>query len=346
MGFVSDLLRSVRLSGGIFFHAEFSAPFCVESPTCEHIADILGLGSKRVVPFHVVDGGACETRIAGREPVPLVAGDVVVFFHGGTHVVASPGATRKVAIEPLLPPPPYHGRIQDISHGGGGAVTTMMCGFLHHDPIVFNPLFCGLPEVIVVSGRVHDDTKRLQRILRDIEDEARAVRPGSECLLIRLTELLFIEVLRTFMARTPRGRGAWLRGGQDPFVNRALQLLHAQPSRNWSLVALSREVGRSRSALSERFAEVVGVTPMQYLAQWRMQLAAQLLLESDSTIAAIAARVGYSSEASFNRAFRRIVGMPPATWRRANGRRGVSVTEAAARESGARVQAAAAGARC
>lgn len=344
MGFVSDLLRPVRLSGGVFFRAEFSAPFCVESPTCEHIADILGLGSRRVVPFHIVNGGSCEARIAGRDPIPLVADDVVVFFHGGTHVVASPGATRKVSIEPLLPPPPYHGRIQGISHGGGGAVTAMMCGFLHHDPIVFNPLFGSLPEVIAVSGREHDNAKRLHRIFRDIEDEARAVRPGSECLLTRLTELLFIEVLRTYMARTPRGRSGWLRGIQDPFVNRALQLLHEQPARGWSLAALSREVGRSRSALSERFSEIVGVPPMQYLAQWRMQLAGQLLLESDSPIAAIAVRVGYSSEASFNRAFRRIVGMPPASWRRAKGRRSVSVTDATARESGAPIRGAEAGA--
>jgi AraC family transcriptional regulator, alkane utilization regulator len=320
MGFVSDLLRPVRLSGGVFFRAEFSAPFCVESPTCEHIADILGLGSRRVVPFHIVNRGSCEARIAGRDPIPLVADDVVVFFHGGTHVVASPGATRKVSIEPLLPPPPYHGRIQGINHGGGGAVTAMMCGFLHHDPIVFNPLFGSLPEVIAVNGREHDNAKRLNRIFREIEDEARAVRPGSECLLTRLTELLFIEVLRTYMERTPRGRSGWLRGVQDPFVNRALQLLHEQPARSWSLAALSREVGRSRSALSERFSEIVGVPPMQYLARWRMQLAAQLLLDSEATVAGVGARVGYGSEAAFNRAFRRVVGRPPAAWRREHSR--------------------------
>ena len=320
MGIVSHVLRSVRLSGGVFFHAEFSAPFCVESPTCEQISDLLGLGSRRVVPFHIVKGGSCEARIARRDPIPLEADDVVVFFHGGTHVVASPGADRKVSIEPLLPPPPYHGRIQDISHGGGGAVTIMMCGFVHHEPIVFNPLFGSLPKVVVVSGREHDHTRRLHRILQDIEDEARVMRPGSECLMARLTELLFIEVVRTYLERTPGVRGGWLRGIQDPHVHRALQLLHEQPARDWSLAELGREVGRSRSALSERFSEIVGVPPMQYLARWRMQLAAQLLLDSEATVAGVGARVGYGSEAAFNRAFRRIVGMPPAAWRRAHSR--------------------------
>jgi AraC-like DNA-binding protein len=320
MGLVSHLLRSVRLSGGVFFRAEFSAPFCVESPTCDHIAELLELGPRRVVPFHIVMRGTCEARIGGRDPIALTADDVVVFFHGGTHEVASPGAAHRVPIAPLLPPPPYHGRIQDVSHGGGGAVTTMMCGFLHHEPVVFNPLFCGLPEVIVVGRRERDHTRRLHRILQDIEDEARVMRPGSECLMARLTELLFIEVLRTYMARVPDGGSHWLHGIGDPFVSRALQLIHEQPARDWSLAELGREVGRSRSALSERFSEIVGVPPMQYLARWRMQLAAQLLLDSEATVAGVGARVGYGSEAAFNRAFRRVVGLPPAAWRREHSR--------------------------
>lgn len=321
MGFVSDLLRPVRLSGGVFFRAEFSAPFCVESPSCEHIADILGLGSRRVVPFHIVNGGSCEARIAGRDPISLEADDVAVFFHGGTHVVASPGARRKISIEPLLPPPPYSGRIQGITYGGGGPVTTMLYGFLHHDPVVYNPLFHGLPQVIAVSGRERDHARRLHRILQNIEDETRVVRPGAECLLTRLAELLFIEVLRTYMARASEGENGWLRGVQDPFVSRALQLMHSEPARDWTLAALSREVGRSRSALSESFSELVGVPPMRYLARWRMQLAAQLLLDSGATVAGIAAHVGYRSEVAFNRAFRRVAGMPPAAWRRMKTRR-------------------------
>jgi AraC-like DNA-binding protein len=321
MGFVSDLLRPVRLSGGVFFRAEFTAPFCVESPSCEHIADILGLGSRRVVPFHIVNGGLCEARIAGRDPITLEADDVVVFFHGGTHVVASPGARGKVSIEPLLPPPPYGGRIQGITYGGGGPVTTMLCGFLHHDPVVYNPMFHSLPQVIAVSGRERDHARRLHRILQDIEDETRVVRPGGECLLTRLTELLFIEVLRTYMARASAGENGWLRSVHDPFVSRALKLIHSEPASDWTLTALSREVGRSRSALSESFSELVGLPPMRYLARWRMQLAAQLLLDSDATVAGVAAHVGYRSEVAFNRAFRRIVGMPPAAWRRMKTRR-------------------------
>jgi AraC-like DNA-binding protein len=318
---LSDMLRSVRLSGGVFFHASFSAPFCVESPTSEHIAELLELGSGQVVPFHIVVEGSCEARVEGERPVTLGPDDVVVFFHGGTHIVASPGETEAVPIAPLLPPPPYGGRIQRVRHGGGGPLTVMMCGFLKHEAAVFNPLFSSLPRVVTVNGRSGDGTQHLFEVLQIIEEEARAARPGGACLLARLTELMFIEVLRTFLLEAPSNGGGWLRGTQDPFVSRSLQLLHSAPDRDWTLEMLCREVGRSRSALAGGFSQLVGLPPMQYLARWRMELAAQLLVNRDMTVSEVARHVGYHSDVAFSRAFRRISGLSPVAWSRREARR-------------------------
>jgi AraC-like DNA-binding protein len=318
---LSDILRSVRLSGGVFFHASFSAPFCVESPPCEHIAELLDLGAGQVVPFHIVVEGSCEARVGGENPVVLESDDVVIFFHGGTHVVASRGATEAVPIAPLLPPPPYDGQIQHIRHGGGGPLTIMICGFLQHETAVFSPLFSSLPRVVAVSGRSGDGKQHLFEILQIIEEEARAARPGGSCLLARLTELMFIEVLRAYLLEAPSEDGGWLRGTQDPFVSRSLQLLHSAPDRDWTLEKLCREVGRSRSALAEGFSRLVGLPPMQYLARWRMELAAQLLTTCDMTVSEVARHVGYHSDVAFNRAFRRISGLPPVAWSRREARR-------------------------
>lgn len=321
MDILSDILRSVRLSGGVFFHARFSAPFCVESPTCEQVAELLDLGSGQVVPFHIVVDGSCEARIDGESSVTLGPDDVVVFLHGGTHIVASPGTTEAVPIAPLLPPPPYDGQIQRIRYGGGGPLTVMMCGFLQHETAVFNPLFGSLPRVVAVNGRSGDKKQHLFDILQIIEEEARAARPGGACLLARLTELMFIEVLRTYLLEAPPKDGGWLRGTQDPFVSRSLQLLHSAPDRDWTLETLCREVGRSRSALAEGFSQLVGLPPMQYLARWRMELAAQLLVDCDMTVSEVARHVGYHSDVAFSRAFRRISGLPPAAWSRKEARR-------------------------
>lgn len=318
MDLISSQLRAVRMSGGIFFRARFSEPFCVETPSCSEVAEMLGLGSRRVVPFHVVVGGTCDARIDGLDAVGLETGDVVVFLHGGTHVVASAeDAGDATPIAPLIPPPPY-GRIQEIRHGGGGAVTEMICGFLHHDAAFFNPMLLALPKVLTVGGAWSDPLLPLSQILQLIEDESREQRPGGECLLTRLSELMFMEVLRRYIEELRPDEGGWLSGFQDPFVGQILQRFHSDPGGDWSLETLSREVKLSRSALADRFSRCVGQPPMRYLTSLRMQRATELLRGTDMTVSGVAARVGYGSEVAFHRAFRRLIGAPPAEWRRRN----------------------------
>jgi AraC-like DNA-binding protein len=315
MDLISDLLRVIRLSGAVFFRAEMSTPWNITAPSGDQIASMFEFGQQRVVPFHVVVRGACQARAEGADPILLEEGDVVVFPHGHLHTLATDGASHSTFAGSLLPPPPYQG-LPVISHGGGGSVTELVCGFLRHDDAIFNPLLASLPTVLAVGDRSEADAPPLTGILRFIEHEVSSQRPGSASQLERLTELMFVEVLRRHMEEMPLHESGWLAGLRDPFVGRTLQLIHEEPARDWSVESLSREVGRSRSALVERFTSLIGEPPMRYLTAWRMQLAALLLQEDDTTVATVAEQVGYGSEAAFSRAFRRVVGMPPATWSR------------------------------
>jgi AraC-like DNA-binding protein len=212
-----------------------------------------------------------------------------------------------------------------------------VCGYLHCDQR-FNPLIGALPTMICVCGRdktreeitAIESTKTAGLVLVEADgwlgstlnhtiEEASTMNPGSSAILVRLTELLYVEVLRRYMQRLRVGQTGWLAGVQDAEVGRALRLLHAQPEREWTIEELAREVGVSRSGLAQRFTELTGESPMRYLTGWRIQLAKHLMLQLALPIAEVADRVGYESEAAFNRAFKRNVGVPPATWRKRSG---------------------------
>jgi AraC family transcriptional regulator, alkane utilization regulator len=226
-------------------------------------------------------------------------------------------------------------RILQLDYGGGGEATRFVCGFLHCDQR-FNPLIGALPTMLCVCGRDSagqgepsevETAKRpgvvlvdaggwLASTLRHTIEEADGMYPGSSAMLARLTELLYVEVLRRYMQRLPSGHTSWLAGVKDPEVGRALRLLHARPERQWTVEDLAREVGASRSGLAQRFTELAGEAPMRYLTGWRIQLAKHLILQAGLPIAEVADRVGYESEAAFNRAFKRHVGEPPVAWRK------------------------------
>lgn len=146
--------------------------------------------------------------------------------------------------------------------------------------------------------------------------EARQAGPGSRSVLLRLSELMFVEVVRCCVTEQHAARTGWLAGLSDPLVGRALIALHHEPARSWTLEALARDIGSSRTQLAESFARIVRVPPMQYLTQWRMQLAAKLLSGAPTKVAGVARQVGYASEAAFSRAFKRFAGVSPARWRR------------------------------
>lgn len=255
----------------------------------------------------------------------MLPGDVIVFPHGDPHVMSDGPDVRSPLERRGTTPERYPETVR--LGAGAGAASSFVCGFLGCDRRPFNPLLDNLPQQIHVRGL---DRGWLSTFTRQVVQESRTGRAGAESVLTRLAELMFIEVIREYLETLPARQSGWLAGLRDPTVGGALSLLHADPRRGWTLAALAREVASSRSTLAERFTALVGQPPMQYLARWRMQLAAGLLTSSGTKIAAIAARVGYDSEAAFNRAFKKLVGMPPGQWRsrRAGVARGADATPA------------------
>jgi AraC-like DNA-binding protein len=200
-----------------------------------------------------------------------------------------------------------------VNLGNNGEPAHIVCGFLGCNATPFNPLLATLPRVICL--RRGSAGAELDHLLKLALSESSHARPGSDCVLTRLSEVLFIEVVRQHMATAPSNNTGWLAGLRDEHVGRALALLHRAPGRTWTLDELARDVGLSRSMLAERFVHFVGDTPMHYLAKWRMQIAAGLLTRGTASLVEVAAQVGYTSEAAFSRAFKRLVGIAPGFYR-------------------------------
>jgi AraC-like DNA-binding protein len=321
MDALSDVLRVVRLTGAVYLDGALSSPWSIVVPAdSPHCAAYLP-ASERVISFHLILDGECLAMLPhGDSQVRLVAGDVIVVPQGETHVLASAAGLTPEFMAPLVAAQlqAAPGEVMTLAHGGGGPVTRMICGFLSAQEIRRNPLLSSLPRLFKVSVR-DAGAAWLESSLRFATEEAGAARAGGAAVLAKLAELLFVEAVRRYVDAIPDDRKGWLAGLRDRFVARALASMHAQPSHPWTVEALARHVGMSRSAFAERFADLLGIPPMQYLAQWRLQLAAQQLRNTDRPLAAIAEDVGYESEAAFNRAFKREFGAPPATWRRTAG---------------------------
>ena len=313
MDALSDVLRAVRLSGAVFFDIRAADPWVAATPAGQAIVGAMFPGAEHLISYHVIIAGGCWAGPPDAAPIELRAGDVIVFPHGDPHMLSSsPGMRTKADLSRYRPP--RDGQLPfSISMGSGEAESArFVCGFLGCDARPYNPLLAALPRVIHVSDRAGALASYVQSAL----NESREPRIGGDSVLARLSELMFVTVVRQYLESLPPERADWLSGLRDPFVGRALNALHRAPARAWTLESLAREVGLSRSALAERFAQFAGQPPMHYLTNWRMQLATGHLFGSREGIGAIAARVGYESEAAFSRAFKKVVGVSPSRWRR------------------------------
>ncbi len=332
---LSDVLRAIRLRGALFFYVEAADPWVAEAPPSRELIPAILPGVEHLIEFHGVARGSCWAAITGEEPVRLEAGDLVLFPQGDAHVISSAPGMRARTVDPRIffaPRPPQlpfalsmdeHGSATALLDGGGEQRSTVVCGFLGCDVRPFNPLLASLPRVLPMAGvaRPGEDSW-IGGFLRAVVEESNRRRPGGEAVLERMSEMLFVEVLRRYADALPAGGTGWLAGMRDPAVGRALALLHQSPGEPWSLERLSGSAGMSRSTLHERFTHFIGTPPMQYLAQWRMQVAAGRLRDTDAKVIDIALEVGYENEAAFSRAFKRAVGESPGAWRRA--RRGAA----------------------
>jgi AraC-like DNA-binding protein len=315
MDALSETLRVVRLVGAIFINGRFTAPWCYHSPHADVAAPILEPGAERVVIFHLITEGECYVELDDEPPLKLIAGDVIVFPQGDAHRMTSePGVPPAKGGRPLADV--LSRRPRQLTFGGGGAATRLVCGYLACDSRLARLLLTGLPPVVRVNVRGSNAGVWLEASVRYALAEARSPRPGGEGVLAKLAEVLFIEVLRMFMHEQGSGRTGWLAGVHDRIVGAALTSLHKKPAYAWTLEELARAAGTSRSVLAERFQQLVGNSPMQYLTQWRMLLAANLLRHSDAPLSHIAEGVGYQTDTAFIRAFRREYGAPPAAWRK------------------------------
>jgi len=314
MDALSQTLRVVRLVGAIFLHGRFTAPWCYQAPHADTAAPHLEPGAERVVIFHMITEGECWVEIDGAPPTRLLAGDVIVFPQGDPHRMGSEPGLAPAAGARLNEVLARRPRL--LAYGGGGATTKLVCGYLACDARLARMLLAGLPPLLKVSVRGSEAGQWLETSVRYALAEARSPRPGGQGLLAKLAEVLFIEVLRIYMNEQAQQCTGWLAGVNDRIVGAALRALHAEPARPWTLEELARTAGASRSVLAERFSQMVGQSPMQYLAQWRMLLASNLLARSNAPLSHIAEEVGYQTDTAFSRAFRREYGMPPAEWRR------------------------------
>jgi AraC-like DNA-binding protein len=323
---LSDVLRTIRLTGALFFPLEATSPWADEISPAAQLAPAVLPGAQHVVSYHIVSEGACCLALRDGNVVHLETGDIVVIPHGDAYVMSSaPGLRPDMPADTVLT---FFRQMATrsapsmvIEGGGGSERAHLVCGFLGCDVRPFNPVLETLPRLVHL--RQPSDSALRHRLTALIDyaiAESRQRRAGAQSVLLRLSEVLFVEVIRRYLESLPADRTGWLSGLHDPVVGRALVRLHAEPTEAWTLERLAKDIGVSRSTLADRFTHVVGKPPMRYLAHWRMQLASRLLVDTAAKVSAVAFDVGYHSEAAFSRAFKEIVGVSPDTWRRA-GRR-------------------------
>jgi AraC-like DNA-binding protein len=314
MDVLSEVLKVVRLKGAMFYNGEFSAPWSLRSPPSRTFAPYVATGAEHVIIYHLLTEGRAFVRLGDGERVALGAGEIVVFPHGDAHIIENGATAQTTDLEPELARILYQG-LAPSRLGGGGELTRFVCGYMACEPRLSQVFLSGLPPVFKV--RIRDDAsgRWLENSIRFSVNQADTPRAGGEAILAKLSEVLFVETLRGYIADLPPEQTGWLAGARDSEVGKTLALIHRNPAHPWTLSALAKEVGASRSVLAERFRYYLNEPPMSYLTRWRLQLGGQMLSSTSYTVAQIAAEVGYESEAAFNRAFKREFTIPPARFR-------------------------------
>jgi AraC-like DNA-binding protein len=311
---LSDVLRVIRLCGGVFLEAELTAPWCINGRLSADDCKPFLAAPRHVIASHFVAAGHMQICIDGDAAIEVGAGELVLLPRNDAHSFGSDLSIAPMPARDVIQPPDVGG-ISRIKYGGGGEATQLLCGFLGSDT-PFSPLLASLPSLLKLDLRATASGTWIESSFRFAVSEIAAGRVGSATVIARLSELLFVEAVGQYVASLPAERRGWLAGLRDPHIGRALALLHARPTESWTAEALALEVGMSRSVFAERFSTLVGQPPMQYLTLWRMHVAAQQLREGRGNVAQIGFAVGYESEAAFSRAFKRQFGTSPGSWRR------------------------------
>jgi len=318
MDVLSDVLKAVRLTGAIFFERHLHAPWVGESPHSAAIASMVMPDAGHVISFHAILSGSCWAALVGQSDScrRFDAGDIVLYPLGDANVLSSaPGMRGLPDLDQYCRPKDRPLPIVTRLDNEGADYCHLVCGYFGCDARPFNPLLEALPRMLL-SQMSAAGQSWLSSLLRLAAEEAERGSAGSESLLAKVAELMFVEVVRKYITQLPDDSKGWLSGLKHRHVGHALRLIHGQPGKPWTLAELAREVGLSRSVFAERFSHFVGVSPMHYLGRWRMQLAIRRLTIPGVSVAQAGEEVGYESEAAFSRAFKKYVGVPPGSWRK------------------------------
>jgi AraC-like DNA-binding protein len=316
MDALSEALRAVRVTSALFFTGEFSAPWRFATPAQRQVAPVVAPGTEHLVLFHLVSEGEASARTTGHDDLALVPGDLIVFPHGHAHDLWNGNATELFPSARLLPKL-TQGELAAEKWGGAGPVTRIICGYFGCERHAESSFLRGLPPVFKINVRANPGSAWIESAIHHWVSDLESQRPGRSVVLAKLAETLFMHALCIFMEELPAESTCWLAAARDTKVGQALAHLHRDPARSWTLDDLATASSTSRTLLAERFMQLMGEPPLAYLARWRLQLGARLLLTTNRKVLQVAGDVGYESEAAFNRAFKREFGAPPARYRRA-----------------------------
>ena len=314
MDVLSEVLSSVRLRGAFFFNAEFSAPWCLQSSGARGISPYLPFKDAHLIMFHFLTEGRAYASFEDQR-VELAAGDIVVLPGGDAHLIGN----GRLLKEPTDSFKTFAKNLPDglkpVQYGGGGEVTKFVCGYMACDPRLGEVFLSGLPRILKVPVASGPSGKWIENSIRFSVEAYAGSDAGSSLVVGKLSEVLFVETLRSYISSLSSEQTGWLAGLRDPNLAKSLALLHRDPAKQWTVDGLAKEVGLSRTRLAERFRHFLGMSPIAYVTDWRMRIAAEALEKTSKSIVEVALEVGYNSEAAFNRAFKRAYNAPPAQFR-------------------------------
>ena len=316
MDAIPEILSGVKLNGAVYFSAEFSAPWGISTRAAKEETAAFVPGAEHVIMYHLLIDGRAVVELEDGESLELNPGDVVILLHGAAHHISSGGDARRPFANYGVGAKILARDLSPLRAGGGGAVSRFVCGYMSCDPHLSRPILNGLPSAFRVNIRADSSGHWLESSILHLLEESASGRVGSEAMLAKLSEALFVDTLRRYIGGLPEQQLGWLTGARDPIVGKSLGLLHSRVAHPWTIATLADEVGISRSALVERFTRFLAEPPMTYLTRWRLQLAARSLARTSRGIAEIAGEIGYESEAAFSRAFKREFAQPPGQYRR------------------------------
>lgn len=302
---LGEALHALRMSGTFYCRSELTAPWALTMPPMEGC-----------LWFHAVTSGSMTLEGRGVPATTLSTGDFALVPHGRGHVLRSTTGRAAAPDVTTLPHEELSERYVILRHGQGGPLTTLVCGVVRFDHPAANDLTDLLPAVLHLDPGALGPAEWMESTLRLMAAEAKSQQPGGETVITRLADVLVIQAIRRWLATDESANRGRLGALRDAQIGHALAMVHREPSREWSVASLAKQVAMSRSAFAAKFNHLVGEPPMRYLARQRVLSATTLLGEGGRTVAEVANHLGYQSEAAFSRAFKRVLGTAPGSYKK------------------------------